>query len=116
MENQERHKQKIDILAKCIDANVITLQEALLLLDADIVKDEPAANDLTITPWLERAYYPPIAFPLSTPLTGTVLPHGGVGVSNISGTSTNTTYPQGTAVTYTNTVGSITETLSKQKK
>jgi hypothetical protein len=103
MENQERHKQKIDILAKCIDAHVITLQEALMLLDADIVQPEINISSSS-TQW-GGLNYPPRTY--NYPGTGTItVPNLTFGTST-GGTTTTTTLPQG--ATLTNTVGSINE-------
>lgn len=118
MENQERHKQKIDILTRCIDAGVIKLDEALMLLDADIVKPAPAVQDSSSSQWNGQNYpYP--SHPLigtqtlpyyRTPITGTINTLGNISTLNTgSSTSTITTYPAGASITYTNTVGSINE-------
>lgn len=125
MENQERHNKKIDLLAKCIDAKVITLQDALMLLDADIIKPEPELQDSSSSRW-SGVNYPYPSHPLigthtlpyygtaNTPLMGTANTGGNISTINPgSSTATVTTYPPGASITYTNTVGSITEELSK---
>lgn len=128
MENQERHKQKIEILARCIEAKVIKLEEALMLLDADIVKPEPEVQDSSSSKWNGQNYpYP--SHPLigtqtlpyygtgSTPLMGTVNTGGNISTINPgSSTATVTTYPPGASITYTNTAGSAIDALSKHIK
>ena len=110
---QERHTEKIAILAKCIEAGVINLQEALLLLDADIVEVEkktssPSLKDTgthTVKPW-PQINTPSTQDPLTKlyPNTGTI--RFGSGISTLSitgGTSTTYTVPQ--AHTLTNIIG-----------
>lgn len=103
MENQERHSKKIDLLAKCLDAGVLTLQDALFILDADVVPEKPASSDPGHTRWngiLNNPY--PYTGVQSVPVTGTIM--GGTGI-------TTSNFPINTSVTYTSTSTSPGETL-----
>lgn len=124
MENQERHNKKIELLSKCIEAGVINLQDALMLLDADVVPEEPATsgpgdskwNGIQGYPTRPRTFYPQTGINTFHPLGGTVtIPsaeqvHTGT-INTLSGTITTSNYPAGTNVTYTSTSSSPGETL-----
>ncbi len=116
MENQqERHTRKIELLSKCIEADVLTLQDALFLLDADQPVTPIAPSDSTT--WQPSTYYPtihPNLVPYSQPLTGsgTIMGASSASITGL-GTTTLTTYPPGTNITYTNTAGSATDTTAK---
>lgn len=109
MENQERHSKKIGLLAKCLDAGLITLQEALFILDADIVPEKPASPqpvNIGNIGWGTTTHIQPYSYPRTTtdlPLTGTVT--GGR-------TFITSNHPIGTNVTYTSTSSSPGETLT----
>ena len=112
MENQERHNKKIELLAKCLDAGAITLQDALFILDADIVKAPEAPEPVTSTKWngtWNTNPYPYIGTQ-TAPLTGTII--GGTGsittsnfpINSVTYTSTSTS-PGETLTMHANTVG-----------
>lgn len=119
MENQERHNKKIELLSKCIDAKIITLQDALMLLDADIVP-EAEESTTTISPgttWQAPTHFPNLV-PYCQPVSGTATIMGSavLTTTSTSGSNTTTTTYPGSAITYTNTVGSNTESLAKHKE
>lgn len=105
MENQERHSKKIDLLAKCLEAGLITLQEALFILDADVVPEKSATtSDPGHSRWNGTRINPyPYTGTQSVPLTGTIM--GGTGI-------TTSNFPINTSVTYTSTSISPGETLT----
>lgn len=55
--NAELHSQKLDILARLIKADQLSLTEALLLLESDEVKEE--IQTLPQNPWPQPIWSPP---------------------------------------------------------
>lgn len=87
MENTPLHAQKVTILSRLIKESSLTLEEALLLLKEE-EQEEQEQPAVTTSPWTTSPYI--------QPYTGSPLIVG-------SGSSTVTTVPVGSNITYTTT-------------